>query len=37
MKKYTLNNFFIKMNKSETNMIQDLGELYEAFKGHPED
>ncbi len=25
------------MSKSETNMIQDLSELYEAFKGHPDD
>lgn len=25
------------MNKNETNMIQDLSELYEAFKGHPDD
>lgn len=25
------------MSKTETNMIQDLTELYEAFKGHPDD
>ena len=25
------------MTNKETNVLEDLSELYEAFKGHPED